>query len=151
MDITALPPPTAAAALRLRYRRDVDELDFRRAVNELALEGHPHSRIAGWLGISQPAVAQLLTTMQGEPAVRPGFSGASPLELCHRFAAGLLSRGALVDELARWEYVLRRDVDPYDDLPMQPPGTFDEVVRAVHSGLIDVEVYADVQSTRSEA
>lgn len=150
MGATAL-PPAAVAALHLRYRRDIDELDFRRAVVELALEGHPHSRIAGWLGISQPAVAQLLTAMQGEPAVRPGFSGASPLELCQRYAAGLMNREVLVDELARWEYVPRREVDPYDDLPMQPPGTFGEVSRAVNAGVIDVSVYADVQRARRGA
>lgn len=143
MSTTTL-PPTAAAAVRLRYRRDVDDVDFRRALAALALEGHPQARMAAWLGISQPAVSQLLKTARATSAPRSGFSGASPMELCERYAAGLLSRAELVDELTRWEYPAEADGDPWDDLAMRPEGGFQEVTRALGRGLIDAELYDEV-------
>lgn len=143
MSTTTL-PPAAAAAVRLRYRRDVDEVDFRRALAALALEGHPQAHMAAWLGISQPAVSQLLKTARATSTPRPGFSGASPMELCERYAAGLLSRAELVDELTRWEYPPAPKVDPWEDLLMLPEGGFEEVGRALGRGLIDDELYDEV-------
>ncbi|GMA33641.1 helix-turn-helix domain-containing protein [Litorihabitans aurantiacus] len=137
-------PPRAAAAVQLRHRRDLDEVDLRRELVALSEEGYSQTRIAQWLQISQSAVSQLLKTARGGSVARAGFSGASPRELCQRYAAGLLSREQVVDELTRWEYVPMAQHEAYEDLPVQPEGTIWDVYRAAMDGLIDEGLYGEV-------
>jgi hypothetical protein len=73
-----------------------------------------------------------------------GFSGATPYEICQRYAGGLIDRGQLVDELTRFPYVPGGQTDGYDSLVVDPPGTWSEVADAVDAGLIEDDVYEEV-------
>lgn len=63
-----------------------------------------------------------------------GFSGATPAEICQRYAAGFIDRAHLVDELTRFPYVKGGQTDGYDSLIVDPPGTWSEVSAAVRRG-----------------
>jgi hypothetical protein len=73
-----------------------------------------------------------------------GFSGATPKEICERYAAGEISREQLVDELVRFPYAPRGETDGYDSLLVDPPGSFAEVEEAGFSGLIGLDEYEQV-------
>lgn len=79
-----------------------------------------------------------------------GFSGATPLESCKRYAAGHLSREQLVDELVRFPYVAF-ERDPFDDFSADPPGAWSELGDAEERGLIDENIYEKVFSLRHPA
>jgi DNA-binding transcriptional regulator YdaS (Cro superfamily) len=101
--------------------------------------------IARDLGISQPAVSQQLKTAQELAPVPEGFSGSSPTEICERYAAGLLTREQLIDELTRWDYPPERMPEhEWDDLIVSPPGGWAEVEMALWHELIDDELYETV-------
>jgi hypothetical protein len=76
------------------------------------------------------------------------FSGATPEEICRRYAAGFLTREQLVDELARFPYVKGGTTDGYDTLIVDPPGAWSEVDDAARLGLIDDAIYEEVFSLR---
>ena len=73
-----------------------------------------------------------------------GFSGATPKEICERYAAGEIGRETLVDELTRFPYAPRGETDGYDWSAIDPPGTFAEVEDARRYGLISSHEYAEV-------
>lgn len=77
-----------------------------------------------------------------------GFSGATPAEICHRYAAGFIDRAQLVDELTRSPYVKGGQTDGYDSLIVDPPGTWSEVSAAVRRGAIEEDVYEEVFNRR---
>lgn len=52
-----------------------------------------------------------------------GFSGATPYGLCQRYAAGVIDRAQLVDELIRFPYVKGGETDGCDSLIVDEPGT----------------------------
>lgn len=133
----------AGRAIIMRQRAELDQLDYRRELVRLASLGGTQRQLAEALGISQPSLSSALKTAQKVPPVRPGFSGADPYEVCQRYAVGQLAREQLVDELTRWEYIKPEPVEHgfFDDLRFTTPGSFDDVVRACTSGLIDGELY----------
>ncbi|OUE31502.1 hypothetical protein BFL35_04715 [Clavibacter michiganensis] len=73
-----------------------------------------------------------------------GFSGATPLEICERYAVGLLDREQLVDELTRFPYVPLEKADGWDDLVVNPRGTWMDLSIARGEKLIDTDVYREV-------
>ena len=77
-----------------------------------------------------------------------GFSGATPAEICQRYAAGFIDRAHLVDELTRFPYVKGGQTDGYDSLIVDPPGTWSEVSDAARRGLIEDDVYEEVFNRR---
>ncbi len=77
-----------------------------------------------------------------------GFSGATPAEICQRYAAGFIDRAQLVDELTRFPYVKGGQTDGYDSLIVDPPGTWSEVSAAVRRGAIEEDVYEEVFNRR---
>ena len=137
-------PPEARPAVRLRQRREIDEIDYRRELLLLVGKGYTQRQVAHWLGIAQPTLSSVLQTAKTTPMPRVGFSGASPKEICQRYAAGLLERSQLVDELTRWEYTQSAVTDGYDSLLVDQPGSFDEVIAAMHTGLIEADVYGEL-------
>ncbi|WP_050668103.1 hypothetical protein [Luteipulveratus halotolerans] len=68
-------------------------------------------KVAELLGVSAPAVNQRLKTARGVAPVREGFSGARPLEIAQRYAAGDIDREQMLDELSSWPYP-PREPDP---------------------------------------
>ena len=77
-----------------------------------------------------------------------GFSGATPYEICERYAVGEIDRDRLIDELTRFPYVPGGTTDGYDSLIVDPPGTWSEVSDAECGGLIDEQVYEEVFTAR---
>ena len=65
---------------------------------------------------------------------------------------GRISRQRLLDELRVWPYAPGPGLtDGYDDLIVEPPGTFEEVVDALRHGLLDAQTYEAVLDMVSEA
>lgn len=148
MAITEV-PAEARPAVRLRRRREIDELDYRRELRRLTERGYSQRQVAGWLGISQPALSSALRTAARVAMPAAGFSGASPLEICQRYAAGLIERALLVDELTRWVYAPRDHTDGDDPLTVDREGTWADVEFAAGTGLIEDEVYDEVFRKRT--
>lgn len=132
---------------QLRWMREIGDLDFRRLVRSLYESGVSQSEIARRLSVSQQSVGAMIQRNEDVEYPREGFSSASPMEVCQRYAAGMISQDQLVDELGRWEYApgskdLRGDAPV--DIVISEPGTVDEVVRASHMGLLDRGAYGAV-------
>lgn len=142
-------PTEARNAIRLRQRREIDDLDYRREVRRLG-ERHSQRQIGRWLGITQPSVQKTLKVAAKDPAPVEGFSGATPYEICQRYAAGFIQREQLVDELTRFPYVEGDKTNGYDSLTVDPAGTWAEVSTAVRRGLIEDDVYEDVFNRRHD-
>ena len=141
MDI----PVEAVAARKARVRRDVGELDYKRSVVRLKSSGATQKAIAQMIEVSQPTVHKLLKNAATVPMPVEGFSGADPYEICERYAADLISRKQLVDELSRWEYVPQQHtVNEFDDLLFDVPGSVDDLERALRRGLIDDELFDEI-------
>lgn len=77
-----------------------------------------------------------------------GFSGPTPYEICQRYAAGVIDRVQLVDELIRFPYVKAGETDGYDSLIVDEPGAWSEVGDAVRRGLIEEDIYEEVFNRR---
>lgn len=141
-------PEWARAAVRARHRKDMDELDYRRELRRLDQQGRSQREIAKWLGIAQPSVLSALRTAAKVTMPLDGFSGATPYEICQRYAAGFLDRTQLVDELTRFPYVKGGQTDGHDSLLVDPPGTWSEVSDAIRRGLIEDGIYEEVFNAR---
>jgi len=133
-----------ARARQLRARQEVDHRDELRTIRELADLGMTQRLIAEALCVTQQAVSYALKCPTPQPA--QGFSGASPTEICQRYAAGLLSREPTlsrddaIDELSRWDYTPLVYSDGYD-WNGQSGSFIAEVVPACDNGLIDEDMY----------
>lgn len=149
MTTIAVPEEVQQAA-RLRRRRDIDDIDYRRALRAIREKGYSQRRVADALGISQSALSQQLRGLDAVEPPREGFSGATPLEVCQRYAAGFIDRDQLIDELTRWPYAKRGKTDGFDGLAVDPPGTWGDVTKALRDGLIDAETYDQVLDTFNE-
>ncbi|MCG7305078.1 hypothetical protein MHJ63_07360 [Pseudoglutamicibacter albus] len=144
-------PPEVLAARKAQYLRNIAELDYRRNLLRLQQLGLPQTEIASLLRVSQPNVQKILQRSASISMPCEGFSGADPYEICERYAAGLIDRAQLVDELTRWEYVPQAQTnDLFDDLLMDAPGSVDDLDRALSCGLIDDELYDEI-ADRNEA
>lgn len=136
-DVAAL----VRRARQLRVRREVTTLDYNRLVHRLAAV-MPQTELARELHVSQPAISKAVSRPVAEP--REGFSGATPYEVCQRYAAGELTREQVVDELVRWPYEPTPMTDGWDDLLIIEPGTWQDVADAHHDDLIDDAIYSEV-------
>ena len=129
-------------ARTLRQKLELDQMDYRREIARLSALG-TQRELAQLLRISQPSLSGALKKAETVPPARPGFSGATPYEVCQRYAVGEISREQLVDELTRWKYVIppKVEYDYFDDLREEPPGSFNDVLLARNAGLIDDDIY----------
>ena len=141
-------PELIVAGRRARARYEIGELDYRRMLRQLVEAGLSQREIAGAMGISQPSVNSALKAAVKVSRPVEGLSGATPWEICQRYAAGLLSRERVVEELVAYPYVSGGEADEVDSLIVDPPGTWDEVVQAVDLGLLEDEVYEVVFNRR---
>ena len=141
-------PAEARAAVLARRRKEIDELDYRRELRRLEECGYSQTQISKWLGIAQPSVLSALRTAAKVTMPLDGFSGATPYEICQRYAGGLIDRAQLVDELTRFPYVEGGRTDGYDSLIVDPAGTWSEVSDARRRGLIENDVYEEVFNRR---
>ncbi|PWH05352.1 hypothetical protein DEO23_12220 [Brachybacterium endophyticum] len=139
---------SAQRVRRLRNRRDLLELDIRREVKRLYETGLSERKIARLVEVAQPTIHKMLEVASRDPELLDGFAGATPMEICQRYAAGEFDREQLVDELVRYPYTKEGTTDGYDWLSVDPPGTWSEVSAAIERGLIDEDVYVDVFNRR---
>src|SRR5690625_2108849 len=138
-------PVEAVGARKARYRRAMAEVDYRRNVVLLRNRGVSQTEIAAMIGVAQPTVQKLLARAEAISMPRQGFSGADPYEICQRYAADLISREQVRDELSRWEYTPRaRTADPVDDLIVDTPGSIADVKHAMRQGLIDEDLFYEI-------
>lgn len=150
MTVTAPERRVIERARRARATEQVAHLDYVRAVVEVRAQGLTQTEIARELGVSQPAVSQLLSSAgRTAGAVREGFSGGSPYEICERYAAGQIDRARVVDELARWPYEQGDPGDGFDWLTYEPGEWHQQVVPALDEGLLDDATYDAVLDRRS--
>ncbi len=150
MGTIAEVPAEARAAVRARRRKEIDELDYRRELRRLSERGYSQRDISRWLGIAQPSVLSALKTASKVAMPVDGFSGATPYEICQRYAAGFIDRAQLVDELTRFPYAKGGHTDGYDSLMIDTPGTWAEVDDANRRGLIEDDVYDEVFAQRHQ-
>jgi len=132
-----------------RLRKLLADLDYKREITRLQARGYTQTQIGQWVGVSQPAIA----TTEEVPAIIPGFSGATPLEICQRYAAELISRDQLIDELGRYPYLPQDKLNPNDpfDFLVSVEGSWDDVDFALHTQLINYDIYAAVVEIRKAA
>lgn len=142
--------PAARTLVRLHHQSEIVDMDERRAMLQLAAGGVSQREIAALLGLSQPTVNGILKRAVNLPQPAEGFSSATPMETCKRYAAGLLTREELIDELVRFPYTAV-ERDPYDDFSPDPPGAWSEVEDAEGLGLIEQDVYEEVFNRRHSA
>lgn len=136
------------AVVLSRRKLDLDDLDYKRKLIRAHNGGVSQVDLARALGIAQPSVSDALKRAKAISTVPDGFSGATPTEICKRYAVGEIDRADLVDQLARFPYASGGSTDGYDSLIVDAPGTWAEVDAAVDEGLIDEEIYEDVFNRR---
>lgn len=141
-------PVEAHGVVRARRRQRICELDYRRELVRLKAAGYSQRQLSRWLGLTQPAVQSALATAAKVAMPVEGFSGATPAEICERYAAGFIDREQLVDELVRFPYVPRTKTGGYDSLLIDPPGAWSEVDDATRRGVIEDDVYEEVLEKR---
>ncbi|MFS0700065.1 LysR family transcriptional regulator [Cellulomonas sp. 179-A 4D5 NHS] len=136
--------PSVALARRLRSRRAVDRLDYLRTVRALAATMN-QAALAAELGVTQPAISAAMKKAREVEDLPEGFSGAGPYEIAERYAAGQIDRARLIEELSRFPYAPTPRTDGVDWLVDDVPKTVGEVLDALRAGLIDAELYEQVQ------
>ena len=133
----------------LRYRQAIDRLDELRELRALSIAGASQVELARQLGISQPSVNKALKRAMAVRDVLAGFSGATPFEIAQRYAAGLIDRAQLIDELGRFPYV-PVSLAARDGMNATVPGTAREILDALDAGLIDEDTYDAIQDRIDE-
>ena len=131
-------------AVRAVVRWRLAELDLQREVRRLLDGGADRDELAKDLRLFGGNDLRRLDGARDVVMPVEGFSGATPLEICERYAVGLLDREQLVDELTRFPYVPMDKPDGWDDLIVNPPGTWNDLSLALGEKLIDIEVYGEV-------
>ncbi|MFT2753388.1 hypothetical protein [Clavibacter sp. Sh2088] len=139
-DVPEEVAPAALALLRFRLA----ELDYLREVRRLLDTGRPEEELARELRVFRPEDLARLRGARDVSMPLEGFSGALPYEICERYAAGMLDRERLVDELARYPYVPGPTPDALDWIAIEAPGIWAEVSDARRRGLIDDQVYKEI-------
>lgn len=137
--------------LRHRALRDLSDLDYKRSIKRAEGSGAlSQVEIAESLGITQPSVSYTIKKARDVAEPRSGFSGATPFEICQRYAISEIDKKQAIDELSHWDYAATAGTDGFDALIADPDGTFAEVERAAIMGLIDDDIYAAVVSRLGE-
>jgi hypothetical protein len=136
-----------AALALLRFR--LAELDYLREVRRLLDAGRPEEELARELRVFKPEDLARLRAAREVSLPLEGFSGALPMEICERYAVGLIDRERLVDELARYPYVPDDTTDGWDDLLVDVPGTWAEFIHAIDAGLVERRLYRQVLDARN--
>jgi hypothetical protein len=131
-------------AVRAVVRWRLAELDLQREVRRLLDGGADRDELAKDLRLSRGEDLRRLDGARDVVMPVEGFSGATPMEICQRYAVGYLDREQLVDELTRFPYVPMDKPDGWDDLVVNPPGTWMDLSIARGEKLIDMDVYRDV-------
>lgn len=126
-------------------RSQVAELNYLRALRE-AEQGMAFDEIATQFpGVGRSELANELAQAHKLAPVPQGFSGASPFELCQRYAIGELTETQLIDQLSRWKYATL----PATEVPTiaTVPGSVQDLDRARRRRLISNRLYAKLTNS----
>lgn len=126
-------------------RAQVTELDYLRTLRTMA-QTMTVDEIAHRLpGTNTSELANELAQAHQLEPVPPGFSGASPFELCQRYAIGELTEPELIQQLSRWEYAKL----PATGVPTiaSVPGSVQDLDRARRRRLISSCLYATLTTS----
>ncbi|MDO5747184.1 MAG: hypothetical protein Q4P66_05960 [Actinomycetaceae bacterium] len=107
-------------ARKVRAAKDLAHIDYLRAI----LQGTrvmSQTQVAEELGVTQPAISQVLRAKPEPQMPRNGFSGADPLETIKRFVAGHITKPATIRELKLWTE--------------QPDYSPQQVIEALHNAI----------------
>ena len=134
--------------VKKRALRDLADLDYRRKLKLTIEVGIPQNMVAAALHVAQPTISKAFKSAQDLAEPLEGFAGATPLEICQRYAADLISRDVLIEQLSRFPYTEADQTDGYDGLLVDQPGSWSELELAEARGLIDSDVYEEVFAAR---
>ncbi|OZC42396.1 hypothetical protein CH289_27330 [Rhodococcus sp. RS1C4] len=89
-----------------KARGAVDRIEHLRSVRQLHEQKKwTQTRLAEANGVSQPAISQWLKMARIDaPDVRPGLAGGTPYEIAARYAAKMLDRKTMIEQLSTWVY-----------------------------------------------
>lgn len=121
------------------------DLDFLRLLAQIDTTTD-RRRIARQLVMSEPELDERIRQAAATAPIAEGFSGAGPLEITKRYAAGLLSRDEVIEKLSHWEYAPRPQTDGIDWLTVDVPGSVEELEEAESAGYIDMPIYETVDA-----
>ncbi|PQP16585.1 hypothetical protein [Rhodococcus opacus] len=129
-----------------RAREVVAHIGFLRNLRQLYEGGVTQTRLAQVIGVSQPAISQMLQRARVEaPDVRPGTHGGTAYEVAARCAAGEIDRAMMRAELIGWEYDKPLASSGYPDVddvrPHAECGFNHQVGRALTHGFLTDEDY----------
>ncbi len=126
--------------LRARLVHELADLDYKRAILAALISGASDKDLKKATRTSGEAFTKLLAEAARVSLPKENFSGASPLEICERYASGLLPREQALNELIEWPYdPWPNPQDYWDAEDPPPPGTWEEVEDARIYGYIDDE------------
>lgn len=121
-------------------RSQVIELDYLRTLHKAAQTLALDEIAQQFPGIRRSQLAKEIAQAHKLAPVPPGFSGASPFELCQRYAIGELTETELIEQLSRWKYATL----PATGVPTiaTVPGSVQDLDRARRRSLISNRLYA---------
>jgi hypothetical protein len=129
-------------ARALIYRGELEELDYRREMVAMTKAGMTRQAIADQFHVTQSSVSDVLAKMRDDWPVPGGFCGATPLEICKRFAAGMITRDELIDQLCRYPYTEPWQADSdFEDIWGENQGSVDELHTALARQILDYETF----------
>ncbi|MCE4268564.1 helix-turn-helix domain-containing protein [Rhodococcus globerulus] len=131
-----------------KARVAVDRIEHLRSVRQLHEQKKwSQTRLAEANGVSQPAISQWLKMARIDaPDVRPGTDGGTAYEILARYAANLLTRETMLEQLSAWLYARdeQATVGEGDVPPLNLSGFNLQVGRALDERFIDENDYDSI-------
>lgn len=134
---------------RQKARETAAHIAYLRRLRQLHDSGYTQTRLAGIVGVSQPAISDMLRRARRDaPDVRPGTHGGTPYEIAARYAAGELDRTVALRELIEWEYDRPAEPNPFpwvnDGAPVVEGSFTTQIGSAKRAGFLTRDDYAEL-------
>ncbi|MEE2061600.1 helix-turn-helix transcriptional regulator [Rhodococcus artemisiae] len=131
---------------REKARETAAHIAYLRHLRQLHERGFTQMRLAKIVGVSQPTISDMLRRARIDaPDLRRGTHGGTAYEIAARYAAGEITRAAMMRELTDWEYERPAEANPFewaDDGNPATEGSFTmQVGRALRDGFLTDEDY----------
>ncbi|MCZ4518928.1 helix-turn-helix transcriptional regulator [Rhodococcus ruber] len=127
--------------MKSRANGAVDRIEFLRCLRQLHEQKMwTQTRLAKANGVTQPAISKWLKMARIDaPDLRPGTAGGTPYEIAARYAAGLLDRETMIEQLSEWvRHAATQTASSEDDVsPLNSSGFNLQVGRAMADRFID--------------
>jgi hypothetical protein len=131
---------------REKARETAAHIAYLRRLRQLHERRFTQMRLAKIVGVSQPTISDMLRRARIDaPDLRPGTHGGTAYEIAARYAAGEISRAAMLRELTGWEYEHPAEPNPFewakDGNPVVEGSFTMQVGRALRDGFLTDEDY----------